>query len=100
MDSTLKLFLIGFAVGIIATIILAQNEDDEGDFIKSFVTKGVEIWHLVFMLILLTTIPFIAIEPLKKRFTRNPFVPFPFLGGYGTGFLLIASIATIRSFLE
>ena len=100
MDSSLKLFLIGFAVGIIATIILDQSDDEEGGFMKSFVTSGVKIWHFVFMLTVVTTIPFMVIEPLKKRFTRKTFLPFPFLGGYGTGFLLMGSIGMILSLLE
>jgi heme/copper-type cytochrome/quinol oxidase subunit 4 len=97
MDASLKLFIIGFAVSIIVTIILDQNEDDEEGFMKSFVTKGAKLWQLVFMLTVLTTIPFIVIEPLKKRFTRKTFLPFPFLGGYGTGFLLMGSIGMIFS---
>jgi len=97
MDASLKLFLIGFVVSIIVTIILDQSEVDEEGFMKSFVTKGAKLWQLVFMLTVLTTIPFIVIEPLKKRFTRKTFLPFPFLGGYGTGFLLMGSIGMILS---
>ncbi len=100
MDSSLKLFLIGFGVGIIVTIILDQSYAEEGAFMKSFLTAGAKIWHLIFMLTVLTTIPFMVIEPLKKRFTRKTFLPFPFLGGYGTGFLLMGSIGMILSFLE
>jgi len=66
MDESLKLFLIGFAVSIIVTIILDQNDDDQEGFMQSFVTKGAQLWHLVFMLTVLTTIPFMVIEPLKK----------------------------------
>ena len=97
MDASLKLFLIGFAVSIIVTIILDQNEDDEEGFMKSFVTKGAKLWQLVFMLTVLTTIPFIVIEPLKKRFTRKTFLPFPFLAGSGTGFLFMALVGMIIS---
>jgi heme/copper-type cytochrome/quinol oxidase subunit 4 len=97
MDASLKLFLIGFVVSIIVTIILDQSEVDEEGFMKSFVTKGAKLWQLVFMLTVLTTIPFMVIEPLKKRFTRKTFLPFPFLGGYGTGFLLMGSIGMILS---
>jgi len=86
-------------MGIIVTIILDEREDNDG-FMKSFVTKGAQLWQLVFMLTLLTTIPFVVIEPLKKRFTRKTFMPFPFMGGYGTGFLLLSSLGMILSLIS
>jgi len=99
MDNSLKLYLIGFSVGIIVTIILDQGVDDDG-FMESFVSKGVQIWHLIFMLIVLTILPFMAIEPLKKRYTRKTRIPFPILAGYGTGFLLLGSIGIILSLIS
>ena len=99
MDNSLKLFLIGFILSLIITVILDQNTNSKG-FLQSFVTAGAQLWHLVFMLTVVTTLPFMVIEPLKKRFTRKTFLPFPFLGGYGTGFLLLAIIGMIISFLS
>ncbi len=100
MDSSLKLFLIGLTIGITVSIILdlSSNDGEEG-FMKTFVTAGVKLWHLVFMIIMLTTIPFLAIEPLKKRFTRKTFLPFPFLAGNGTGFLFMCIVGMILSIL-
>jgi len=96
MDDSLKLFLIGLALGVAVSIILDES-DSESSFMKSFVTAGVKLWHLVFMIIMLTTIPFLAITPLKKRFTRKTFLPFPFLAGNGTGFLFMGVIGMIHS---
>ena len=96
MDDSLKLFLIGLALGVAVSIILDESDSESG-FMKSFVTAGVKLWHLVFMIIMLTTIPFLAIEPLKKRFTRKTFLPFPFLAGNGTGFLFMGVIGMILS---
>jgi len=100
MDASLKLFLIGLTIGITVSIILdlSSGNDEEG-FMQSFVTKGVKIWHLVFMITMVTTIPFLAIEPLKKRFKRKTFLPFPFLAGNGTGFLFMGVIGMILSIL-
>jgi len=100
MDSSLKLFLIGLAIGITVSIILdlSSNDSEEG-FMKTFVTSGVKLWHLVFMITMVTTIPFLAIEPLKKRFTRKTFLPFPFLAGNGTGFLFMGVLGMILSIL-
>ena len=96
MDDSLKLFLIGLALGVAVSIILDESDSESG-FMKSFVTAGVKLWHLVFMIIMLTTIPFLAIKPLKKRFTRKTFLPFPFLAGNGTGFLFMGVIGMILS---
>ncbi len=96
MDDSLKLFLIGLALGIAVSIILDESDSESG-FMKSFVTAGVKLWHLVFMIIMLTTIPFLAITPLKKRFKRKTFLPFPFLAGNGTGFLFMGVIGMILS---
>ncbi len=101
MDESLKLFLIGLAVGIAVSIILDQSEgDNEKGFMKSFVTAGAKLWHLVFLIIMVTTIPFLAIEPLKKRFKRKTFLPFPLLAGNGTGFLFMALIGGILSLVS
>ena len=101
MDASLKLFLIGLAVGISVSIILdPSNSDDEEGFMKSFVTNGAKLWHLVFFLTMVTTIPFLAIEPLKKRFTRKTLLPFPFLAGNGTGFLFMGIIGMILSLIS
>ena len=95
MDDSLKLFLIGLAVGITVSIVLDQSDDEEKGFLKSFVTVAAKLWHLVFLITIVTTIPFLAIEPLKKRFKRKTFLPFPFLAGNGTGFLFVALVGMI-----
>ncbi len=100
MDDSLKLFLIGLTIGITVSIILDQSSNDsEEGFMKTFVTAGVKLWHLVFLITMVTTIPFLAIEPLKKRFTRKTFLPFPFLAGNGTGFLFMGVLGMILSIL-
>jgi len=100
MEESLKLFLIGLTIGITVSIILDQsNSDGEEEFMKTFVTTGVTLWHIVFMIIMITVIPFLAIEPLKKRFTRKTFLPFPFLAGNGTGFLFMGVLGMIYSIL-
>ena len=99
MDSSLKLYLIGLAIGITTSIVIGYSEDST-KFMKSFVTGAFQLWHLVFLIIMITTIPFLAIEPLKKRFTRKTFLPFPFLAGNGTGFLVMALMGMIISLLS
>jgi hypothetical protein len=99
MDSSLKLFLIGFAIGLMTTIILDRSEGNP-TFMHSFVTGAFSLWQLIFMIIMVTTVPFLAVEPLKKRFTRKNFLPFPFLAGNGTAFILAAIAGKIISILN
>jgi len=99
MDTSFKLFLIGFALGMTITVVLDQSEGTP-TFMESFVTGAFKIWQLLFMIIMITTVPFLAIEPLKKRFTRKNFLPFPFLAGNGTAFLLAAISGKIISILN
>ena len=94
MDKTLILFLCGLGIGIGATVSINLLEDNTNIF-PSFVSGVFKLWQLLFMIIMITTIPFLAIEPLKKRFTRKNFLPFPFLAGNGTGFLFLAIVGTI-----
>ena len=98
MDSTLNLFLIGLAIGITTSLVVTYSEDNEF-FIKTLVDEGFLLWHIAYLVIMLTVIPFLAIDSLKKRFTRKTFLPFPFLAGNGMGFLFLALIGTIISLI-
>ncbi len=96
MDNTLKLFLIGLTLGIGATITIDLLEDNTS-FMSSFVSGAFKLWHLLFMIIMITTVPFLAIEPLKKRLTRKNLLPLQFLAGNSTGFLFMGIAGIIVS---
>lgn len=96
MDKTLILFICGVALSITTTIIIDQSEQREF-FMESYVDEGFKLWKLMFLIIMVTTVPFLAIDSLKKRFTRKNFLPFPFLAGSGTGFLLMGIVGIILS---
>lgn len=96
MDKTLILFICGVALSITTTIIIDQSEKREF-FMQSYVDEGFKLWKLMFLIIMVTTVPFLAIDSLKKRFTRKNFLPFPFLAGSGTGFLLMGIVGIIIS---
>ena len=96
MDHSVKLFLMGFALGIATTIIIAQSEDNTS-FMSSLISGGFNLWKLFFLITMVSTVPFLAMEPLKKRFTRKNLLPFQFLAGNGTGFLFMGIVAIIIS---
>ena len=90
--------MCGVALSITTTIIIDQSEQREF-FMQSYVDEGFELWKLMFLITMVTTVPFLAIDSLKKRFTRKNFLPFPFLAGSGTGFLLMGIVGIITSIM-
>lgn len=98
MDKTLILFICGVALSIATNTIIDQSEQREF-FMQSYVDEGFKLWKLMFLIIMVTTVPFLAIDSLKKRFTRRNFLPFPFLAGSGTGFLLMGIVGIIISIM-
>ena len=98
MDKTLILFICGITLSITTTIIIDQSEQREF-FMQSYVDEGFKLWNLMFLITMVTTVPFLAIDSLKKRFTRKNFLPFPFLAGSGTGFLLMGIVGIIASMM-
>ena len=98
MDKTLILFICGVALSIVTTMSIDLSEQREF-FMQSYVDEGLELWKLIFLITMVTTVPFLAIDSLKKRFTRKNFLPFPFLAGNGTAFLLAVISGKIISIL-
>ena len=96
MDKTLIIFICGVSLSIVTTISIDQSEQREF-FMESYIDEGLELWKLIFLITMVTTVPFLAIDSLKKRFTRKNFLPFSFLAGSGTGFLLMGIIGIIAS---
>ena len=99
MDSSLKFFLIGLLVGI-TTLFLVNMEyeelwNDPGNYFSKFLFVSAKSWQLVFLVIVVTTLPFIAITPLRERFPRKRYLPFPFLAGNGCAILSLQIIAII-----
>ena len=99
MDKTAILFICGVVLSIATTISIDQSEPREF-FMQSVVAEGLQLWKLMFLITMVTTVPFLAIDSLKKRFTRKNFLPFPFLAGSGTGFLLMGIVGIISSLVS
>ena len=101
----MKLFLIGIAVGTTTLFLVNIGDSQElwnnpGNFFAKFLAVTANLWLLVFMVIIVISIPIIALEPLKKRFTLKRYLPFPFMAGNGFAFLSIQIIAVILKIAE
>ena len=105
MDSSLKLFLIGIVVGISSLILASLNNmeellNDPRYYFANFLSMIGISWQLIFLGIIVTTLPVIAISPLKKHFTPKQFFPFPFMAGNGFAFLSMQIIGIISKVLS
>ncbi len=102
MHSSLKLFIIGMIVGLTIPLIAQSDEVDDlvtdpEKLIKRLARAGANLWTFLFFAMLVVTLPFLAIEPLKKRFTMKRLMPFPFLAGNGMGFGIMNLISILLS---
>ncbi len=99
MDKTLILFICGAALSIVTTMSIDLSEQREF-FMQSYVDEGLELWKLIFLITMVTTVPFLAIDSLKNRFTRKNIMPFSFLAGSGTGFLIMGIVGIVVSLVR
>jgi len=96
MDKSLKLYIVGFIVGLIIALTPFPGEvigiDEPAKIIKQIFAGGVTIWKVIYFSILLLMMPFVAIEPLKKRFTVKRLIPFSFIIGNSTSMVIVTLI--------
>lgn len=85
MDKTVKFFIIGFIIGVIISLVPIDEKFDT--IPKQILAGGITIWKIIYFSILIITLPFLAIEPLKKHFTPYQYIPFSFMAGHGVAFL-------------
>ena len=101
MDKSLKFFIIGFIVGLIIALVPLPGEvvgvDEPEKIIKQIFAGGATIWKVIYFSILMLMMPFLAIEPLKKRFTMKQLIPFSFIIGNSTSMVLVTLIFTVST---
>ena len=104
MDKSLKLYIVGFFVGLIIALVPVPGEvvgvDDPDKIIKQIFAGGATIWKVIYFSILVLMMPFLAIEPLKKRLTMKQLMPFPFIIGNSTSMILVTLIFTVSTLFD
>jgi hypothetical protein len=100
MDSSLKIFIIGFIVGLIIALAPVPGEvvgiDDTDKIVKQVLAGGITIWKVIYFSIVIVLLPFVAIEPLKKRMPRAPF-PIAFLIGNSCAGGIVVLVLTVST---
>jgi len=101
MDKTLKLFIVGFFVGLIIALVPIPGEvvgiDEPEKIIKQVFSGGATIWKVIYFSIIMLMMPFLAIEPLKKRFKMKQVIPLSFIIGNSTSMTLVTLILTVST---
>ncbi len=103
MHISLKLFIVGVIVGLIVALAPypedVQYVDEPEKYLKEVFAGGAKIWKTVYFLILIIMLPFMAIEPLKKRLSMKQFLPFPFIAGNSVSFGVLTLISTLSTLI-
>jgi len=84
MDKSLKLFIIGFIVGLTVALVPTPGEVDTEKpnlIIKQIFAGSVTIWKTIYFAILVVVLPFLVVEPLKKRLKVKLLFPLQFIVG-------------------
>jgi len=102
MDSTLKLFIIGAIIGLIIGLTPFPGEIQyDGDLEKYFklVFSGtIKIAQIIFIIITIVVLPFVAIEPLKKRLPVKELISLSLLMGASFSLSVLTLISIFSTF--
>ena len=100
MDKSLKWFIPGFFVGLVIALVPVPGEvigiDDTDKIAKQVLAGGITIWKVIYFSMVVILLPFVAIEPLKKRIPRTPF-PIAFLIGNSVAGSIVVLILTVST---
>ncbi|MCH7940472.1 MAG: hypothetical protein IH842_00645 [Thaumarchaeota archaeon] len=103
MHTTLKFFIVGAIIGIIIGLAPYPSEIQyDGDLEKYFkqVFSGtIKIAQVVFIIITIIILPFVAIEPLKKRLSPKDFLPLSLLMGSSFTLSIITLISVFATLI-
>jgi len=96
MDKSVPLFFVGVISAIIASLILAtQNDDifqDPETFVLGLAGAITKIWMIFFAFSLIIVFPIIGIESIKKRTKPIFLLPISFTLGHATIVVLLSTI--------
>ncbi len=101
MDKTLQFFIIGFVVGLVIALVPLPGEvvgvDDPVKIIKQVFSGGATIWKIVYFAILVVMLPFLVVEPLKKRLKVKLLFPLQFIVGNSCAMGIVTLILTVSA---
>ncbi len=100
MDKSLKIFIIGFIIGLIIALVPTPGEVDTEKsnlVIKQIFAGGVTIWKTIYFAILVVTLPILVVEPLKKRLKIKSLFPLQFIVGNSCAMGIVTLILIVST---
>ena len=103
MHTTLKFFIIGAIIGLVIGLAPfpseVQYDGDPEKFLKQTFSGTIKIAQVVFVIITIIILPFVAIEPLKKRLSPKDFFPLALLMGSSFSLSIITLISVFATLI-
>ena len=103
MHTTLKFFIIGAIIGLVIGLAPfpseIQYDGDPEKFLKQTFSGTIKIAQVVFVIITIIILPFVAIEPLKKRLSPKDFFPLALLMGSSFSLSIITLISVFATLI-
>ncbi len=103
MHTTLKFFIIGAIIGLVIGLAPfpseVQYDGDPEKFLKQTFSGTIKIAQVVFVIITIIILPFVAIEPLKKRLSPKDFFPLDLLMGSSFSLSIITLISVLATLI-
>ena len=103
MHTTLKFFIIGAIIGLVIGLSPfpseIQYDGDPEKFLKQTFSGTIKIAQVVLVIITIIILPFVAIEPLKKRLSPKDFFPLALLMGSSFSLSIITLISVLATLI-
>jgi len=103
MHTTLKFFIVGAIIGLVIGLAPfpseVQYDGDPEKFLKQTFSGTIKIAQVVFVIITIIILPFVAIEPLKKRLSPKDFFPLAILMGSSFSLSIITLISVFATLI-
>ncbi len=103
MHTTLKFFIIGAIIGLVIGLAPfpseVQYDGDPEKYLKQTFSGTIKIAQVVFVIITIIILPFVAIEPLKKRLSPKDFFPLALLMGSSFSLSIITLISVFATLI-
>ena len=103
MHTTLKFFIVGAIVGVIIGMAPypgeIQYDGDLEKYFKQVFSGTIKIAQIIFIIITILVLPFVAIEPLKKRLSIKELIPLSLLMGASFSLSVLTLISTLSTLI-
>ena len=103
LHTTFQFFIIGGIIGLIIGFAPfpgeIQYEGDLEKYFKQIFSGTIKIAQIIFIIITIVVLPFVAIEPLKKRLSVKELIPLSLLMGSSFSLSVLTLISIVSTLI-